>query len=194
MILKILFSIMTTVQERLYELAEPQAGYFTSAQARAEGISNQELYYLRGRGHIVQVAHGIQRLARFPASLHEDVVVALLWAGPTAVASHETALVVFGVGEAVPQRIHVTVSRAFRGARDGVEVHRSQVASDEITSRDGVRVTNPLRTIADVAQAQPQLAATALSDAIESGLVRRRRAIAAVERYPALVTLLEEVS
>ena len=193
MILKIFFSIMLSVQDRLYALAESQAGYFTSAQARAVGVSNQELHYLRGRGSVMQVAHGIQRLVRFPVSRHEDVLVAVLWAGPGAVASRETALAVYGIGGIVPQRIHVTLPGPFRGVRYGVEVHRAPLVADEITVREGVPVTTPTRAIADVATTQPHLAEIALRDALESGLVRRGTIISATERYPVIAALLERV-
>ena len=170
--------------DRLYRIAEPQAGYFTTAQAKLVGVSRQELHYLRRSGDLAHVAHGIQRLARFPASSHEDIVVACLWAGSDAVASHESALVVYGIGEAMPATIHVTVPRLFRGRRAGVTVHHAELAPDEYTHRDGVPVTTPLRTIADVATRDPSGASAALTEALEEGLIRRGQLGRAVSRYP----------
>jgi predicted transcriptional regulator of viral defense system len=175
---------MQSTLDRLYDLAEPQAGYFTTAQARDLSISRQELYYLRQSGDLLQAAHGIQRLSRFPVSPHEDIVVACLWVGPDCVASHETALVVYGLGEAMPATIHVTVRRAFRGRRKGVTVHRGMFDADEATHRDGVPVTAPLRTIADVAKRDPSGAGVALRDALERGIVRRNKLSDAASRYP----------
>jgi predicted transcriptional regulator of viral defense system len=170
--------------DRLYRVAEPQAGYITTAQATEVGVSRQELYYLRRSGDLSQVAYGIQRLERFPASRHEDLVVACLWAGTDAVASHESAMVVYGIGDAMPPIIHVTVPRAFRGRRQGVRVHHADLAPEERTHREGVPVTTPLRTIADVAPHDPSGAFTALTDALERGLIRRGQLARAASTYP----------
>jgi len=175
---------MPIVMESLYRIAESQAGYFTTAQARAAGVSRQELYFLRKSGDLLQVAYGIQRLARFPANAHEDIVVACLWAGSDAVASHESALVVYGIGEAMPPVIHVTVPRPFRGRRKGVRVHHADLASDERARRDGVPVTSPLRTIADIASHDLPGASVALTDALEGGLIRKGQLDQAAEKYP----------
>ncbi|GMR02566.1 MAG: type IV toxin-antitoxin system AbiEi family antitoxin domain-containing protein [Acidimicrobiia bacterium] len=181
---------MQTVMDRLYDLAEPQAGYFTTAQARAVGVSKQELYYMRGRGDLRNVAHGIQRIVRFPATKHEDIMVACLWAGPRAVASHATAMVVYGIGETMPAVIHVTVPHRFRGKRSGVLVHQISLDSDEVTRRDGIPVTSPLRTIADVATSNPAGAVAGLSDALDRGIVHTADLQDAAERYPATGRLL----
>jgi predicted transcriptional regulator of viral defense system len=180
---KSIFTFMQAVMDRLYRLAEPQAGYFTTAQAGEVGVSRQELYYLRRRDDLMHVAYGIHRLARFPASPHEDIVVVCLWAGEDAVASHDSALVVYGIGEAMPTTIHVTVPRAFRGRRQGVTVHRADLAPDERTNRDGVPVTSLLRTIADVAERNRSGARAALADALDRGLIRRGQLGRATSRY-----------
>lgn len=181
---KSIFTFMQTTLDRLYRLAEPQAGHFTTAQARDMSISRQELYYLRQSGDLLQAAHGIQRLSRFPVSPHEDVVVACLWIGPDAAASHETALVVYGIGDAMPVTIHVTVPRAFRGRRKGVTVHQAELDADESTRRDGVPVTVPVRTIADVARRDPSGARVALTEALERGIIRVGQLSRAASRYP----------
>lgn len=183
---------MSKVLDRLYLLAETQLGYFTTVQAQGAGVSRQELYYLRQRGDLVKTAHGIQRLARFPASPHEDVAVACLWAG--AVASHETALVIYDIGEAMPAAVHVTVPKAFRGKRDGVTIHVARLDADEVANRDGVPITKPLRTVADVAAGDPGGAQVALSDALEAGIIRSNQLEAAASRYPHAADVFESRS
>lgn len=186
---KSIFTFMRNMMDRLYRIAEPQAGYFTTAQAKEVGVSRQELYYLRQNGDLLQVAYGIQCLARFPASSHEDIVVACMWAGEDAVASYESALVVYGIGEAMPATIHVTVPRAFRGRREGVTVHHDDLAPDERRRRDGVPVTTPLRAIADVATRDPSGALSALDDALDRGLIRRGQLGRAATRYSDAATV-----
>ena len=65
------------------------------------------------------MAHGIYRLQRFPAQPFEDVIVACLWAGDGAAASHDTALAVYGLTDAMPAVTHITVPRPFRGPAKG---------------------------------------------------------------------------
>ncbi|MGH2658056.1 MAG: type IV toxin-antitoxin system AbiEi family antitoxin domain-containing protein, partial [Actinomycetota bacterium] len=142
---------MRTSQAALYPIAERQGGYFTTSQAHGAGISDQQLHYLAKSGSIERVAHGIYRLQRFPAQQFEDVIVACLWAGEGAVASHETALAIYGLTEAMPPVIHVTVPRSFRGKRKGVVVQTAPLREDERTTREGVPVTTPARTIRDIA-------------------------------------------
>jgi hypothetical protein len=72
---------------------------------------------------VERIAHGIFRLRRFPAQGFEDVIVACLWADDGADASHDTALAVYELTDAMAVRVHVTVPRAFRGQRNGVVVH-----------------------------------------------------------------------
>jgi len=189
---KSIFTFMASIGDRLYELAEPQAGYFTTAQARTVGVSKQELYYLRQRGDLLKVAHGIQRLARFPATKHEDIVIACLWAGPDAVASHSTATVVYGIGDAMPVRIHVTTPWDFRGKRNGVVVHHAVLSDTEVSRRDGIPVTSPLRTIADVAKGDVLGATDALSDALDRGLLNPADLSEGAELYPEVRTLFLE--
>lgn len=67
-------------------------------------------------------------LRRFPHHPHEDVVAACLWAGPDCAASHDTALVVHGLSDAMPASIHVTVPSPFRGRQ--VRCRRSPGAAE----------------------------------------------------------------
>jgi predicted transcriptional regulator of viral defense system len=171
-----IFSFMPTSIDTLYTTAEAQAGYFTAAQARGLGISHQQLYYLSRTGSIERAAHGIYRLTRFPGQPFEDVMVATLWAGRESVASHDTALAVYGLTDAMPAVIHITVPRRFRGKMKGVEVHIAPLQPGERGVRDGVPVTSPSRTIQDIAARYGADAATeAAEQALSRGIVTRDR-------------------
>jgi predicted transcriptional regulator of viral defense system len=172
---------MPTSVDALYPLAERRAGYVTTAQAAEVGVSRQQLSYLARTGSLERVAHGIYRLRRFPAQRFEDVIVACLWAGDDAVASHDTALAIYELTDAMPAAIHVSVPRPFRGRRPGVTVHVAPLGDDERTERDGVPVTTVERTIADVlVRSGADLARPAAEQALERGLVTRRRLRAAL--------------
>ena len=81
----------------LYKLAEPQAGYFTAAQALEAGVLQVRLAQLHQRGDIERVTRGVYRLARYPISPLGQYMEAALWPQvrrPDAhgVISHESAL------------------------------------------------------------------------------------------------------
>lgn len=159
----------------LYGLAEAHGGYVTTAEADAAGVSRQQLSYLARTGSIERVAHGIYRFRRFPAQPFEDVIVACLWAGADAAASHETALTVYELGDAMPARIHVTVPRRFRGRRPGVILHVADLDDEERTFREAVPVTTVARAITDVLESSgPGLAVQAAAEGLERGLITRR--------------------
>jgi predicted transcriptional regulator of viral defense system len=172
---------MPTSVDVLYPLAERRAGYVTTTQAAEVGVSRQQLSYLARTGSLERVAHGIYRLRRFPAQRFEDVIVACLWAGDDAVASHDTALAIYELTDAMPAAIHISVSRPFRGRRPGVTVHAAPLGDGERTEREGVPVTTVERTIADVlVRSGTDLARPAAEQALERGLVTRRRLRAAL--------------
>jgi len=115
---------MALGESRLYELAQGQAGHFSAAQAQAAGVSRELLYYFKRTGTVCRAARSVYRLTRFPPQPFEDLVVACLWAGPGAVVSHQSALVVHGLGDTAVGEIHLTLPRPFRGRRTGVVIHR----------------------------------------------------------------------
>lgn len=120
---------------------------------------------------------GLYRLADYPASPREEVLAAWLAAGrDEAVVSHESALVVLGLSDVLPERVHLTVPRSkrYRSKAPGVAIHtttRPLMASDVLT-RDGLRVTSSARSIADAAEAgtAPEQVVRAAREAIERGL------------------------
>lgn len=173
------------VLDKLYQAAEPQGGYFTTSQASEAGVSRRLLSLYAGRGDIERVAYGIYRLRRFPSHRFGELIVTTLWAGAGSAISHDSALTVYELGAAMPAVIHVTVSRAFRGKRPGVVVHRAPLPSTDITLRDDVPVTKVERTLRDVAlTGDPSLARDAVREAVERGLTTRVRLSAMIDEHP----------
>src|SRR5215471_6443146 len=99
--------------DRLYETAEAQAGYVTQRQAAAAGYSPQLVrYYVRVR-RLERAGRGIVRLVHFPAGDNEDLVTAWLWSEQKGVFSHETALMLHRLSDALPAKRHMTVPRGW---------------------------------------------------------------------------------
>jgi predicted transcriptional regulator of viral defense system len=167
---------MKPVESCLIEVATTQAGYFTTTQARDCGYSYALLSHHAATGRFVRAKRGLYRLRDYPSSLHEDVMAAWLAAGPQAVVSHESALDILGVGDSIPNRIHITVPRSKRGSHRprGVVIHTSERPPDpeDVVLRNGIRVTAPVRTIMDVARAGlgPDLVSNAARQIISRGL------------------------
>jgi predicted transcriptional regulator of viral defense system len=181
----------TYALDTLYRIAEPHAGYFTTTQAVAAGVAHQLLHYHLEAQNILRVERGVYRLTNYPASRFEDVMATLLWVGSDAAASHDTALSLFELANAMPGVIHVTSPRRIRKARNGVAIHRHPLGPSDVVQREGLAVTSIVRTLRDIAadRAKTQLAA---ADALERGLVRRRRLLEATRQYPDTLGFLED--
>jgi predicted transcriptional regulator of viral defense system len=180
--------------DRLYEVAAPQAGVFTARQAAAAGFSPQLLHYYVASGRLVPAGpRGIHRLVHFPPGEHEDLVVVWLWSDREGIMSHETALSLHGLSDALPAKIHLTVPLAWRRRRlrvpEAVILHHHDVDVADRGWVGPVPVTTPWRTIRDCIadDVNPELVVAAIRDARARGLItgdeagalramRRRRA------------------
>jgi predicted transcriptional regulator of viral defense system len=159
--------------EKLYSIAEPQAGYFTTLQAQAAGLTRPLLSYFVKTGRFKRVAQGIYRISQFPNSPQEDLFVAWLRTGPDSVISHDSALSVYELSDALPGEIHVIIPRTASRRHRGLRLHTHRIQPDEITRRAGLPVTTVARTIADVAASgmAEELVHQAIADALRRGLV-----------------------
>ena len=164
-------------EDALYLAAETRAGYFTTAQAADAGYSRALLAHHAAAGNLERVDHGIYRLKRYPESPYADLVVASLRAGESAAVSHESALALWELSDVLPGEVHVTVPRTASRRRSGLRLHTSALAAEEITERDGVRVTTVERTIADVARSglSDELVLQAIDEALGRGLTTSAR-------------------
>lgn len=144
--------------ERLYAIAEGQGGYFTPKQAAAAGFCRKNHSYHVQMGNWIRERRGIYRLAMFPPAERPDLMFWWLWSRnhndePQGVYSHETALSIYDLSDINPARLHMTVPRSFRrrGSPSKLPVlHRANIHKDDIGKRFGVKVTRPLKTIADL--------------------------------------------
>jgi predicted transcriptional regulator of viral defense system len=181
------------VLDRLRPLALAQLGHFTAVQAERVGVDRRYLAHHVRSGNLIRAARGVYRFRHDRPDRFEDVTVAVLWAGEQAVASHETALAIYGLASAMPAVIHLTLPFRFRGRRPGVIIHQAQLPPDDVTTEQAIPVTTPVRTLADVAGDRSVLI-DALMGAFDRGLVRRRELDQLVARRPELGELVVEVA
>lgn len=169
-------------QLNLLKYAAPQGGYFTAAQARDAGYTYRQQHYHKNRGNWQEIEHGLYRLYIYPETEHEDLIRWSLWSRnqkgePQAVVSHDTALALHELGDVMPGKVHLTVPPGFRKkVPGGCILHKAVLSPEEIDYRQGFRITKPIRTLVDVADANlaPEQLQIALSDAINKGIVRKK--------------------
>ena len=180
--------------DRLYQIAEAQAGYFTTAQAQALGIARAQLSRYVTAGKLERSRQGVYRLTPFPRVPHEDLFIAWLAAGPDAVISHDSALALYELSDALPARIHITVPRSASRRRPGYRLHTSRITPAEITHYGGLKVTTVARTIADIAfdGLADDLVIQAVQEAVARGLASPDQLLAAAaQRGPAVAHLIQ---
>ena len=90
--------------------------------------------------------------------------------------SHETAIAVYGISDANPAAIHVTVPKSARLRRESpksVVVHHDDLSSQEITVIEGLPVTSIARTITDLLLlgGRLDLISRAITDARREGYI-----------------------
>ena len=173
--------------QQLFELAESQQGYFTSADAKGLGYDYPHQFFHVKRGNWIRVDRSIYRLKNFPAAPHEDLMRWWLWSRKKAVLSHETAAALYEIGDLLPSKIHLTVPPDFRKRPSkSLMLHKAKLPESDIEKRDGLPVTNPLRTILDLARSHlddERLEAVA-RDAILKGVAGGKELLSALATKP----------
>jgi predicted transcriptional regulator of viral defense system len=161
----------------LYDLAAAQEGLFTTRQAASAGYSPPLLAHHQKAGRITRIRRGVYRLVHYPPGDHEDLVAAWLWSESQGVISHQTALSLQGLSDALPPRIHLTLPLAWRTRRfrvpKGLLLHFSDVPAEDRSWIESVPVTATRRTLNDCAAAgfSPELLRQAAKQALTRGLV-----------------------
>jgi predicted transcriptional regulator of viral defense system len=176
-----------TRMNELYVLAEEHDGLLTSKEARALGIRDSVLVRLMQRGRLERMSRGVYRIAHYPTDRLAQYREAVLWAqashhGPERIAlSHETALVLYGISDVNPSRVHLTVPTSARLRREHPEwimIHRADLTEQEISQHEGMSVTTVERSVMDVLSTthRTDIARQAISDALREGLLNSAKA------------------
>jgi predicted transcriptional regulator of viral defense system len=182
----------------LYAIAESQAGYFTAKQAQQVGITRPVLAFHTRQGLYTRVGHGIYRLNRFPASPHEDLFIAWLRTGGKGVVSHDSALALYDLSDALPAHIHLTIPATASRRKPGIHLHLNRLDDSDVTRREGLPVTTVERTILDVTRngMQEWLIEQAIREGLDRGLITagsmQRRLVSAPVRVRRQITRLRK--
>ena len=167
--------------DELLEIAEENDGLVTAEQARQAGFTGSVLARLAQRARLERTARGVYRIPHYPPGRFSQYREAVLWAkanrGPQNVAlSRATALVIYGISDANPAVVHLTVPRSARLRRSkpkGVLVYREDLRPAEVAIQEGIPVTTIARTVDDLLQSSGRidLVRQAVSDARREGFI-----------------------
>jgi hypothetical protein len=137
----------------LFKLAESQDGYFSVKQANDAGISRQALHYQKREDQLRSVCRGIYHIVGLPVSPNEELIAVWLSSDQMAVISHETALSLHQLSDALPSRASIILPTAWKKRRLFLPfnpiVYYGEVPQQEQEWLGCLPVTKPLRTISD---------------------------------------------
>lgn len=140
------------IWDRVVERAAEQHGYVTTQDARSLGIDPTQLRLLAARGRLERTSRGVYRVHILPRTEHDEFAAAIAWTLGRGIVSHESALVLHGISDVNPSRIHLTVPRNNHPRTVGGDLyrlHRRKLPATDITEVDGLPVTTVPRTIRD---------------------------------------------
>lgn len=162
------------------EVAVENGGYVTPALAAPFGVPAIELRKMVSRHVLSRVAHGVYRVPSLPFDRYDEFILARLWCKSRGVISHDSALLVHGLCDINPTKIHITIPTSYRIAREGSEgyiIHRADLPTADIVNLDGVVLTGIRRTLIDSLHAVPRyLVEQAIDTAEGRGAMREHEA------------------
>lgn len=170
------------VKRILYDIAEDQMGYVTSAQAREAGVHPALLVQLANRDWLTRTSHGVYRLVDFPVHRHLQYMEATFWPyRRRGVISHHTALYLYEVCDILPNKVHITLPPGYRVQRPPLNylvIHHADHAPGDVESFGGFPITTPVRTIRDCIAVHigPALVEPAIDTMRRTAMIRKEMA------------------
>jgi very-short-patch-repair endonuclease len=144
------------VDRAIARIATAQGGVVSHAQLVALGLTNRAIGVRLRRGALIALHRGVYAVGHEALTGGGRGFAALLAAGPGAVLSHGSAAAFLGVVPELPSPLEVTRADERRRSRADLVVHRSSLDLErDVWQRDGLLMTSPARTIADLAATRP---------------------------------------
>ena len=142
----------TQLFPRLLERAVDQHGLLTPDDARAVGTTENALRRLAQKGVIERLAFAVYQVPQLAGDPFAQYQEALLWLREPAALTHDTALDLHQLCDINPAKVHVTVGGRYRPRRTApawIEIHHGDLADDDFTWLEGLRIATPARAIRD---------------------------------------------
>lgn len=164
----------TNVDAELARRAARQHGVISRARCLEAGLSPRAVRYRLKIGRLQPVHLGVYGVGHAPTSPIARAMAAVLACGPGAVLSHRSAAALWGIEARWLPPLDVTAASKHRIR--GIRLHRSRTLTPtQITKREGIPVTNPARTVLDLAEA---LDDAALARAVNEAQIKCRVSLA----------------
>lgn len=175
---------MNHVDVEILRLAGGQHGLVTHRQLREQEVSHKAIRHRLDTGALEGVRPDVYRLVGSVATYEQTVLAAVLAAGVTAYASHETALHLWGLRLPDAACLEVTTVLERRPMLKGVRMHRSGLLTDpDVTELNGIPVTTVERAIVDVSSRFDVVTLGRLVDeAVRKGITSLSRIVRLLER------------
>jgi very-short-patch-repair endonuclease len=145
-------SIQHSTGEGVWNLARRQHGVVARRQLLGLGLDAQGIQHRLRRGRLHRVEQGIYAVGRSELSRKGWWMAAVLGCGSRAALSHSSAGALWGLGRELRGCREVSIPGTSARRRPRIRVHRRPGLRDEdLTARDGIPVTTPIRTMIDLA-------------------------------------------
>jgi Transcriptional regulator, AbiEi antitoxin/Protein of unknown function (DUF559) len=134
------------------KLAARQHGAVEHSQLVELGMSKHTIGRWVRAGRLHRLYRGVYAVGHVKLTRHGRFLAAVFSYGPGAALSHESAAVLWGLRQPRGPRIDVTVpTPGGRSRRRPLIIHRSTLEPQEVTVKDAIPVTTPVRTVLDLA-------------------------------------------
>ncbi|MDQ6613976.1 MAG: hypothetical protein M3083_04330 [Actinomycetota bacterium] len=173
-------STLLSLEGELRQWFSQHHGVIARYEALRIGASQDLIRFKLSNGEWARMLCGVYRHTAVPQTPYQDLRCAWVATRGLGVVSHRSAGWLWGLLPSPPVPPELTVRPGAGGARrpQGLTIHRSRDLDVARTvNRQGVLVTNPLRTIVDLAGSLPP---TLLTDAVDVALATRLVTIAAL--------------
>jgi very-short-patch-repair endonuclease len=178
---------MPPTDREIGELAGRQENVITRTQLLELGVGTRVIERRLEGGRWQRLHNGVYLIGPAPPTLSARARAAALACGAGAVVSHGTAARLWGMlAVQSSAELHVTVPVRNPGARSGVRTHRvRRLPEEEVTTKHGIPLTTPARTICDLAATEPlRDVESALAEARIHRLATDRQITAVIDRAP----------
>jgi very-short-patch-repair endonuclease len=170
----------------MLELARLQHGVASSSQLRRAGVSHDIVERRVRAGLLKRMFHGVYLVGPVTVPRAREMA-ALLACGDNAVISQQTAAAVWEImpPQGLTEPVYVISAHSDHGRRRHICARRiSTLRADEVTMRDGIRLTTVERTLMDLAAvATTREVERALAEAYARRLTTRAAILALLARH-----------
>lgn len=170
----------------VWKLARRQHGVVGHGQLRGLGFSGDAIRHRVERGRLHRIDVGVYAVGRRELSRHGRWMAAVLACGSRAALSHRSAAAMWGFGREREGEIEVSVPYTSPHRRPGITVHRRpKLREEDVTVRNGIPVTAPVRTLIDLAwKLDGKRLERAINEADRLDLVDPEALYLALDGYP----------